>query len=174
MKCWRSLMGKWSEHVYEIRAEIFQYKLDECMEAAVSVLREMFMKNTKDTTVKVVLFEKMPKIIHDNRYEDGIYKMPSVENRDVTEPNYKFIKNNWSKIRLLAAQNGHYIICNPKGATGIRLGSLDEFIDGLPVLKAIAIGVVDTHGIIIEIATAAGGATPPFLTVEDKLIPERV
>lgn len=137
-------MREWSEHTKEKHKEISEYGLGEEEDAEVSVLSLEFMKNPNNTLKKEKLFEEAEKVVHRNRHQGGIYTIPTIENMPVKEPTSKSMNSHWSVVKMMAAINGHYIITNPKGGpTGIRLGTLAEFLEQQVIYSVYGAAFID-------------------------------
>ena len=122
-------MGSWSDAAKE-RAEARKfYRFDEACACIPATLLEEGCDKPKAVMAKSVLFRRTVKCCQDNRRISGGIKIPTIENTEVLDVTYKFLRNNWSDITDRLADEGTYIVWEGGKRGGVRLGTLEEYVE---------------------------------------------
>ena len=149
-------MGEWSEAAKE-RAEARKfYRMDEACACIPAVLLEDGCNKKKAVMAKMTLFRRVVLCCEDGRKIAGGRRIPTIENTEVLDVDRKFLKNNWSEITDRLADDGEYIVWEGGKKGGVRLGTLDEYIEQQKQVRAIAQGVIKKHNRRTDIISDAG------------------
>ena len=152
-------MGSWSDAAKE-RAEARKfYRMDEACACVPSILDEEGCTKKGAVLPKQTLFKAVVDCCTANRRGSGVLHLPTIENTEVRAVDRRFLKNNWSEITDRLAESDTYVIWEGGKRGGVRLGTLEEYIEQQKQLRAIAHGVIEKHNTRTDIIQDAGEET---------------
>ena len=153
----------------EITDTIQEMRLEEAAEAVLSILEPRYEDNKERTIAKASLFPQAVKAAYDGRRTEGYNYIPSVENREVKEPNVKFFEYNWGDISHYCADElKKYIVWDD---CGVRLGTLKEYQEQQKIIKNITDGMTSTFNKRASIINKRGGESV-YINVNIFQLPE--
>jgi hypothetical protein len=153
-------MGKWSEDIKELRAEMKLYQIEECADALIDVL-EAQGATEKGIAIRWKELEALiPEQIQKNRRCNGVLEIPTLytnngKPREIQVIGEAFVRSqkNRKKIRFYCEEYGFYIIWE---LGGIRLGTLEEYMMQQCQVSLTSQAMIDFHNERAEIIREHG------------------
>jgi len=152
----------------QVKLRIRRVMIGEVANALIYTLQEHQKRFPLDRTIrKQDLLDQIPGAIDNmRRQQHGCKYVPAIENMEISIADRSFILANWTEIRLTCEGCGYFIIWNPPGEkTGIRLGTIDEYMHQQAELTSVASGFANLHNVRADIIEQFG-KHPTDLKVE--------
>lgn len=154
-------MAEWSDAAKERAIARRFYRMDEACACVPSILEEEGCNKKRAVLPKRTLFKAVIECCTINRRIPGALKLPTIENTIVRPVDRRFLENNWSEITdRLAEDHKTYIIWEGGRRGGVRLGTLEEYIEQQEQLRGVTRGVAKKHNRRAAIIKDAGEESP--------------